>query len=236
MITKAGEGTYTVDITYNDLCVETRTYTVTADCCEELCHLQQPTGLRCTSIKNQTQLLWDPVPDAIGYEVSITLNDPACCGGTSGISIAPVPVQGTSYQIPSSVSGCFAVRVSAVCPDGNSLPSEPFCFNSQTACLSFGFERSALPGDPEAVDMNLFPNPADHSISIDLNLSEASALTLDMYDMQGKRVRQIDLPAFGAGQHTFKLGELGSLPEGMYIIKVHGYGSSIQKKLMLRHR
>ncbi|SNR15852.1 T9SS type A sorting domain-containing protein [Tenacibaculum jejuense] len=81
---------------------------------------------------NDTHLLWDPVPHAVEYIVSVASKPVICCDGPESY-FSDLRTTTNSIQIPDDIKiGCFAWEVKAVCANGDiSKPSEPICYDNE---------------------------------------------------------------------------------------------------------
>jgi Secretion system C-terminal sorting domain len=80
-----------------------------------------------------------------------------------------------------------------------------------------GIPRLALKG--EFMTLNIFPNPAKDILNIDLkdsnnNLSQETEVSIEMYDIQGKKVKQMSEKT-----NKFSL-DIRDLSKGIYVLKV----------------
>ena len=77
------------------------------------------------------------------------------------------------------------------------------------------------------------PNPAHSSISITVNLHEASNLTFSLYDFAGKEVYRQQTDNISEGDHV-EIIHLNGIPTGMYFLKIgNGEHLAVQKLLYL---
>ncbi len=74
--------------------------------------------------------------------------------------------------------------------------------------------------------LTLLPNPVTNAINVRYLLSSASAVTMDIYDMAGTKVKAISAGSQAAGPHETSLNTGGDLPKGIYMLKLNAGGSS----------
>lgn len=173
---------------------------------------------------------WDPIPNAVSYEIEIGMNDPDCCAGVLGMW-RRIEISTTATSINRPADGtCFSFRVRAVCPNGTKSPwSSKVC-----SCGPIGMGG---PG-PQLSDTQNFnrkesgqfqlvsvPNPATNHVDItlsswliDMNTSETKMV---IYDMSGKVVytseialeetKRVDLSSFDAGVYIINVVDNGLL-------------------------
>lgn len=79
---------------------------------------------------------------------------------------------------------------------------------------------------------NPYPNPFNSSVSIGYSLINAGEVRLSLLDLNGRLVRLLLSGKAAAGQHNLTLNA-GSLPSGLYIIRLDSGGMTSQKKIIL---
>ena len=82
-----------------------------------------------------------------------------------------------------------------------------------------------------------YPNPFTAETSFDVTLRKESAVSVDIFDAAGRRVRSIDvgrIPA-GAARLTFNGHDdrARALPSGVYFYRVHAGGETVTKKMVI---
>jgi hypothetical protein len=82
-----------------------------------------------------------------------------------------------------------------------------------------------------------YPNPFSAHTAVDVVLGHDSAVTIELFDAAGRRVRSIDAGRLSAGalQLTFEaLDDRGySLPSGVYFYRVHANDAMVTRKLVI---
>ena len=68
---------------------------------------------------------------------------------------------------------------------------------------------------PNEVTITSYPNPTRGQATIEYTLPEAQEVTLEVYDVLGRRVATLENGRRQAGRHTLRL-DGGSLPSGVY--------------------
>ncbi len=82
-------------------------------------------------------------------------------------------------------------------------------------------------------DVNIYPNPAVDVLNVDLTLNTASQSTnYELYDVQGRIVRQDDLGNRAAGQHQINI-ELSDIPAGNYFLRIFADGKNQVKQIVV---
>ena len=75
----------------------------------------------------------------------------------------------------------------------------------------------------QVASASLFPNPFNGSSNLQFTLKAASDVTVEAFDLSGKRLARLLAGALPAGDHTLPIrtGE-GGLPNGVYLINLDG--------------
>jgi|SRR5712671_2088545 len=79
---------------------------------------------------------------------------------------------------------------------------------------------------------NVYPNPANHSASVQYYLSSKSDVQFQLLSTQGKTVRDIQLPEQSAGKHDMNL-DMSSMPAGLYILRMQTKDGIISERLVV---
>lgn len=110
---------------------------------------------------------------------------------------------------------------------------EHYTCNSPAACYYNGpIQTLALGINDEAVETQniaVFPNPAESSFTIDLTSFSTSNITVELYDVLGKKVRSVS----GINNDKFTLSRDG-LKSGIYMIRISADGKQFSRKLTLK--
>ena len=82
-----------------------------------------------------------------------------------------------------------------------------------------------------------YPNPFTAETSFDLTLRNESAVSVEVFDAAGRRVRAIDMGRVraGAARLTFdgRDDRAHALPSGVYFYRVHAGGETVTKKMVI---
>jgi len=70
-------------------------------------------------------------------------------------------------------------------------------------------------------DLASYPNPFNASTTVLYTIAIAQDISIDVYDMTGRRVRQIASEYSPAGQHALRF-DAGTLASGMYMVRISG--------------
>jgi hypothetical protein len=81
----------------------------------------------------------------------------------------------------------------------------------------------------------MVPNPSVRELSVSFSLPDDSPASLELMDLAGRRVRSIDVGAQGPGHHVISLGNAGSLPTGVYLVRLrHAQRTLVAKAVVMR--
>jgi len=122
--------------------------------------------------------------------------------------------------------------------DGDSIPNivggtKPFVFAAEGTHTfnTVGINQTIT----QNIQINAYPNPANSSISIDINLEQADQVTIKLYDINGKLVLTTPTYSLIAGQQTIKL-DLTYLVDGTYFTRIVGNKDILGiEKLIVKH-
>jgi len=84
----------------------------------------------------------------------------------------------------------------------------------------------------ETASLDLWPVPSTGEVQLALRLPEAGAVTLELYDLAGRRLLSDDLGRLEAGETRTSLG-LGALEPGVYLLSAHGEGEAVSRRLVI---
>ena len=91
---------------------------------------------------------------------------------------------------------------------------------------------------PREMNFSAYPNPFNASTNLEFNISRPGKVTLDIFDISGRRVRTLaDNEDFSSGEHSLLwdgLSDRGNeLPTGIYLAKVTSRGDSHSIRIVL---
>ncbi len=112
--------------------------------------------------------------------------------------------------------------------------SEPFVISEETLPV----EQLSLPAVISAIK-SIYPNPFTPAttITITIELSKASNVQMDIYNLKGELIRQLDSSAKNAGTHSLLWNGLSDSGQtcgsGIYLLRLTVEGKSSQAKFTL---
>jgi hypothetical protein len=84
------------------------------------------------------------------------------------------------------------------------------------------------------IELSLVPNPATTSSYINVELPKSKYLTISLYDLLGRRIRQIASDYFEAGSHSLSF-DVHDLSPGSYYIRLECPTGVITKSVIIQH-
>lgn len=128
-------------------------------------------------------------------------------------------------------------------------PTSPFgqsnSFEVNTNRIGFGttgvfYISSApdLPGVPTAISIeSLVPNPFNPQITISFNVGYPGMVEMDIYDLLGRRIKNLASKQFAKGQYSRQWGGRDSsgsmIPAGVYLVRIKSDTMTDSKKITL---
>ena len=82
--------------------------------------------------------------------------------------------------------------------------------------------------------LQLYPNPAAELVEVAYTLPVSGTTTVGLYDLQGRRLRDIPTGWQSQGEHRLHF-DLNQLPSGHYLVRVQHAGGTLSKPLVVQH-
>ncbi|MFK7786211.1 MAG: T9SS type A sorting domain-containing protein [Crocinitomicaceae bacterium] len=242
-------GDFVVQVTYtftDDMgCTHTvgpeyQTYSYTGCDCSIL---PPPLNTHCvyTPGKNFQQLNWNPVQNAVSYEVEMIYNDPSCCSQSNG-NVSTIIKTTDKLYLRRHKYHCFKWRVRAVCANGSKSDwSDYKCScgvidpNDGSGPIGTGGSKSTQTNSEaissEELTVTTVPNPANDYVHI--SMSSSSEISLNeaeviMHDLSGKVVYQSEISL-----DETKMVDVSSFTPGVYIIKVVNHDTVLSSEKLI---
>jgi len=99
-----------------------------------------------------------------------------------------------------------------------------------------GVRDGSVPAPP-ALSLS-YPNPFSQTSSMTLRVARESSVTMDVFDVQGKRIRRFDPRVLGAGEHVLEFNgrddDGGTLPSGVYFCRVMVGDETTTRKVVIK--
>lgn len=132
-----------------------------------------------------------------------------------------------SFTLPSDiiVGGVYNWTVSA---------ADPYTARTSTERRTFvGGVVAVEPGVPDLHDMTVGPNPIGASATLRFALATPQAITVEVFDVLGRRVLQEVLGLHSAGAHHVPLS-FENVGPGVYILRLSGAGNTAATQRITR--
>ncbi len=173
-----------------------------------------------------SQLRWQwPWPDQLPGEFQVQVYDPSLKSWSTVGAVAVVPGAGVQEAVLSGMvgSGQAVLRLLAAGPPG-------WVATPPVAMVDPGSAAAASPLG------RVWPNPGQAPIRFETSLASDAAGRMAVYDLRGRLVREMDLPAgqaVGLWDGTDSRG--GPAPAGMYVMRLEGLpAGGVRKVVLLR--
>jgi hypothetical protein len=152
------------------------------------------------------------------------------------------PVGGSSL-VPRN--GAVGISPGVAVPDTAAPGDVHVCFTASqngaavsTCCatLHVGAAVSGVGNSPGAVFalQGARPNPSSGHLSVAFSLPDGSPAELELVDIAGRRVYQLEVGSLGAGFHVVPI-ERASLPVGIYGLRLTQHGRTLTSKVSVVH-
>lgn len=86
----------------------------------------------------------------------------------------------------------------------------------------------------QSISLHVYPNPAQDQFTFQYELNSKSPVNIHMYNLVGQQVMTIANEMQGAGMHQQQI-QAGSLPSGIYFLKVQSGNRAAVQKLSILH-
>jgi hypothetical protein len=155
----------------------------------------------------------------------------ATVSGTSS-SFVPTSSQFTTYTV--NINGIAASHkvmfrwkfyAGAAGPGNNIYLDDINVFDAATTT---GIQNTTVSG----AALNVYPNPSNGIVNIDLNLTEKHTVAVNVTDMLGRTIENIAAKNYTAGENTLIIGEK-NYQSGFYLVNINIDGQIITKKVMI---
>lgn len=81
--------------------------------------------------------------------------------------------------------------------------------------------------------LGMHPNPADHTVTFELNLQHAGEVHISIINLTGRQIRSFNTN-YGSGVRTVDI-DLEDAREGIYLARIEVAGEHLTKRLIVRH-
>lgn len=133
-------------------------------------------------------------------------------GNVSSYTLATVPI---SYSGSNPVECIIELTVTDTSASGTPMVGSYFIVDD----MNLSGLASVQENTSSVIIANVYPNPANHSASIQYNLAAKSDVQFQIVNAQGKNVHQINLSQQTAGKHQIDF-DISSLSNGFYFVRM----------------
>lgn len=113
----------------------------------------------------------------------------------------------------------------------SNCPGNPTSYSSNqvfiTNCLVNTFSL-----DKDINYLNIYPNPFQHQLYVDLNLKEQSSISFQIYNTTSQIVSQKTVGQLASGEHQILFNEFEQLSAGIYFIQIKTDKATITRKII----
>jgi VCBS repeat protein/type IX secretion system substrate protein len=170
----------------------------------------------------------------LNSNVSVDPSAPTSIGDVDGNGRADLTVKFSRSAVGLTLMDGDAVPVTVSGRIGNS------CFE-ETELIRVNHVRVAGPSAGSAREIatprfalkGVFPNPAQGALTVTFSLQDGPPASLELYDVSGRRVLAREVGGLGPGVHSVALEASGSLPSGVYMIRLTQGGRSLTTRAVL---
>ncbi len=152
-------------------------------------------------------------------------------GGTGTNAYTPTPSQFTTYT----------VNINAVANNHNVMFRWEFYADPNGSGNNLYIDDINIVGAvtgiqniEELINLNVYPNPSSGKVNIDFNLSEKHTIAINVSDLLGRVVENINPKYYDAGETNLNLGSAIIYQAGIYMLDIEIDGQHIIKKITIQ--
>src|SRR6185503_3639213 len=152
-----------------------------------------------------------------------------------GFDLAPGAIRKLAVTFAPGSPGPF-VRSLVVSSDDPDEPTASVALSGSGLAAGLRDEAAAAGVPPPALSLalhGLVPNPPVRDLMVSFTLPDAEPATLELLDLAGRRLRQVEVRSAGPGRLSLSLGAVGSLRSGVYLVRLKHRGHSLVSKCVL---
>ncbi|HEX7413430.1 MAG TPA: S8/S53 family peptidase, partial [Bacteroidia bacterium] len=178
-------------------------------------HLSSPTDQIITA--------WPRYSSTVGWDITDAFNKNNWC--------QIISVSSTQAVLQTYVYDFFALS------NGTSItdPWFPVHYSNAKVALSI-YTQTGVSGidklNANNMVMGLYPNPANNSTTVNVTLSSPQKISLEVYDVQGRLVKNVANERISEGLHQYPIS-LGDISGGVYYVRLVTETSTYGKKLIV---
>lgn len=108
----------------------------------------------------------------------------------------------------------YFFEVKTVCDNGGESD-----YVEHTFAMGCPVDVEDLPSTVAAVEV--YPNPFQQHVVIDMDLLESQNVELEIFDIRGQQVYHLDKGTLPAGKHVINISEMAEMSTGVYLVKMN---------------
>jgi hypothetical protein len=166
---------------------------------------------------------------------------------TSVAAVAPFSAPATGFDLAAGASrkipltfaplapGTFTGSL-AVASDDPDRPTATVTLKGTGLAAGLSESAAAAALEPPVLTLalqGLVPNPPVRDLVVAFSLPNAEAASVELLDLAGRRLRQVEVGSAGPGRHTVSLGATAGLESGVYWVRLRHGGQSLVSKCVL---
>jgi hypothetical protein len=168
--------------------------------------------------------------DTLATNSLLQITDPFNYSSPNFLPLTGSPVLGKAlWTNPRLASDPFFDKVTFAGPMGTTDWTSSWAnWDPQNAVYALSVNENAL-----AVDrVNVYPNPASGSTSVDFNLTSDEKVKIEVIDLSGRTIMEVQNGNLNSGQQHITF-DASALPTGAYFVRISVPASSTSKKLFI---
>jgi Fibronectin type III domain len=118
----------------------------------------------------------------------------------------------------------YALKLVVVCANGVSSEGYSIGYKHGTNCLWDGDIEGFLSATPSTSTFAISPNPGHEAVQVAYKLEQTADVTIQMMNLQGQLINQIQAGNQDAGKYVQTLDGLGDLQIGLYLVVLRSNG------------
>lgn len=108
----------------------------------------------------------------------------------------------------------YFFEVKTVCENGGESD-----YVGHTFTMGCVVNTENLPG--KVADVDVYPNPFQQNVVIDMDLLESQNVEIEIYDIRGQEVYRLDKGMLPAGKNIISINEMAEMSSGVYLVKMN---------------
>ncbi|MBX7107606.1 MAG: T9SS type A sorting domain-containing protein [Chitinophagales bacterium] len=187
---------------------------------DENCICAAPVNLSIVSVTPASALLsWSAAANAISYKVQFKQKKTD--------TWTTIKVEGTNTVEVTGLDASteYAWQVKSRCVKNPDVLSD---WSKKNFFITGALKESLV----TPFSLEIYPNPASGNTTLHFNLPDASRITLQIFDVNGKQVQTVIDKTLAAGDHAFQINT-ATLSQGIYFVRMTTMDGTMNQKLIV---